>query len=159
MSRHCPGTGRGWVWDTQGTMAPCVNGSWVCQGEDVLCLWGRKIRHTPADTATRPVCGAPSQAAFVSLSSRCRSVSLCWNVTQITERGKFDSVLTKIVISEWKIYRANRNLNPYNSLNTVLSLSGDQIVSKARKSLRMACLSFSLRQGVGLIRTQNKRIC
>lgn len=42
-SVHCPGSGRGWVFDTQWTMDPCANGKWVCQAEDVLCLWGRKI--------------------------------------------------------------------------------------------------------------------
>lgn len=42
-SVHCPGTGRGWVSNTQWTMVPCANGKWVCQGEDVLHLWGRKI--------------------------------------------------------------------------------------------------------------------
>lgn len=60
-SKHCPGTGRGRVFDTQGTMVPCANGKWVCQGEDVLCLWGRKI---PAHSCWHskeclPVCGAP----------------------------------------------------------------------------------------------------
>lgn len=123
---------------------------------------GGRYQHTPADTARNACPRSPLASPHLlpapkEVPQGCH-FSGTWH-TSHKWTNLFLSSLTKMVTPKWKIYWANRNLNPCNNLNMVLFLSDTKIVSKARKSLRMACLSFLLRQGVGLIRTQNKRIC
>lgn len=147
---------------TQPTIVPGANGEWVCL--ERMCPVPRGGRYQPYCCwhSTDCLSGAPSCTAdCFPCPERCHKGIIFLEYCT-------DNIYIQIRFSAHKQKWSSQSgmlMKPIETrvLTTAqmwLFLSLDpKIVSKARKSLRMACLSFSLRQGVELIRTLNKRIC
>lgn len=118
---------------------------------------GGRCQHAPADAAECCVRSPPRWRLFPGPKEVPQGVTFLEQCTDHVNRqscfyaDKMGHLRVESLLSQQKT-------QPYNSLHMALSLSDTKIVSNARKSLRMACLSFSRRPGVGLIRTEQKSL-